>query len=158
MKIEEVRIRDRGGEGEGLWSVSLLFPRFTEEAEGHERLNDFYRKLAEAVCGAAQGLSCTALSEMRVVCDEDTFYSLVLDVLFYRNRNLIACKRIADTRLWKGIALPPPKEVGRCVPKNGGWYYNGEQYVLFQNTFTPEQGSGVRRSEYRKFLTEEIFR
>ena len=127
MRIEGVMHRAKGEEAR--WSVSLLLPRFSEESEGAERLSGFYRRLAEAVEGAAARLSCTAVGELRVACREDTFYSLVIDLLFYRGRDLVACHRVTDTRLWSGIALPPPKAVRRRIPKNGGWYFDGRRYV-----------------------------
>ncbi len=158
MRIETERLHADGVNGEaGRWSASLLFPRFTEEVEGRERLNAFYGRLAEAIERAAEDLSCAAVSELTVACREDTFYSLILDVLFFRGRDLIACHRVADTRLWNGIALPPPREVRRRIPKNGGWYFDGRRYILFQNSFTPEQGSGVRRSAYRRFFGETCY-
>ncbi len=158
MKIEKIRLTARSSPDEtGTWSVTLMLPHFYEEAEGYERLNAFYTRLAEAVKTRAAALSCTVLSEMKIACVEDTFYSLVLDFLFYRGRDMIDCKRLTDTRRWDGIALPPPRAVKRCVPANGGWYFDGEHYVLYQNTFTPEGGSGVRRSAYRSFLPEELF-
>jgi hypothetical protein len=158
MKIETVRLHARGiATEEGRWSAFLLFPHFTEEAEGQERLNAFYGQLFETVKQTAARLSCTVIGDTVVACREDTFYSLVLDLLFYRGRDLIACQRLADTRLWSGIVLPPPKEVRRRIPKHGGWYFDGKRYVLFQNTFTPEQGSGVRRSAYRRFFLEVCY-
>ncbi len=158
MKIEAIRIHGKNGpEEKTRWTAALVMPRFSEEAEGRERLNAFYERLAEEARGAAARLSCTVLSELKIACREDTFYSLVLDFLFYRGRRMLRCERLTDTRLWNGTALPPPREVGRRIPKNGGWYFDGKRYVLYQNVFTPEQGSGVRRSAYGIFLPEEVF-
>lgn len=155
MKIETMMHRAKGQEGG--WSTHLLLPWFGEEVEGQERLNGFYGRLSEAVDRAAERLSGTVIGEMRVACREDTFYSLLLDFLFFRGRDLIACHRVADTRLWNGMVLSPPREVRRRIPKNGGWYFDGRRYVLYQNNFTPEQGSGVRRSAYRRFFREEYY-
>ena len=158
MKIEKIRLHARHApEDRSFWSMALILPRFSEEAAGYERLTAFYAALADAVQKRAAALSCAALSEMKVACVEDTFYSLVLDFLFYQGRDLIDCKRLTDTRRWDGIALPPPRPVKRQIPRNGGWYFDGEHYILYQNTFTPEEGVGVRRSAYGIFLPETVF-
>ena len=158
MKIEKIRILDRNAPDDSHpWSITLYLPRFSKDTAGRERLTAFYGTLADAVKKRAKALSCAVFSEMRVTCIEDTFYSLVLDVLFYRGRDLVDCQRLTDTRRWDGIALAPPKPVKRRVPRNGGWYFDGNQYILYQNTFTSDQGLGVRRSAYGRFLPEEVF-
>lgn len=158
MKIDKIRVNARHAPEEpSLWSMALLLPRFSEETAGYERLTAFYATLADAVQARAMALSCAVFSEMKVACNEDTFYSLVLDFLFYKGRDLIDCKRLTDTRRWDGIALPPPRPVKRQIPKNGGWYFDGEHYILYQNTFTTAEGVGVRRSAYGIFLPETIF-
>ena len=158
MKIEKSRwIAHASPEEATRWSMALILPRFGEEVTGREVLADFYAALAEAIRQKAVALSCTVFSEWRLACEEDTFYSLVLDVLFYRGRDLVDCQRIADTRRWDGILLPPPRAVKRCVPPNGGWYFNGVDYILYQNTFSREKGAGVRRSAYGKFFQETVY-
>lgn len=158
MKIEKVRIHlKQAPEETARWSVALVLPRFAETCEGLARLTDFYARLAETVQERARYLRGTVFSDMKIACVEDTFYSLVLDFLFYQGRQLIACERLCDTRSWDGMILRPPRSVKRCIPKNGGWYFDGEHYVLYQNTFTPEKGSGVRRSAYGIFFPETFF-
>ncbi len=158
MKIDKIRLNARHAPEEpSLWSMALLLPRFSEEAAGYERLTAFYAALADAVRVRAAALSCAVLSELKVACVEDTFYSLVLDFLFYQGRDLIDCKRLTDTRRWDGIALPPPRLVKRQIPRDGGWYFDGEHYILYQNTFTPAEGIGVRRSAYGIFFPETKF-
>ncbi len=154
MRIVGERICRRW-EGTGA-SVLLIWPRFPETAEGYGALTDFYRRLAEAVETYAVARDCAVLGEMTVACQEDTFFSLVLDLLAYRGSVMTDCRRVCDTRSWEGLALPPPRWVRRRIPRGGGWYFDGEHYRVYENTFTPERGSGVRRSGYRVFLPETV--
>lgn len=158
MKIETVRISARNTPDEPRrWSVALCLPCFSEDVPGYEALTDFYERLAEAVTERAKALSCTVFSHVKLACAEDSFYSLVLDFLFFRGRDMTDCQRLTDTRRWDGILLPPPRQVKRQIPPRGGWYFDGENYVLFDNTFTPEQGVRARRSSYGIFLPETVF-
>lgn len=151
MTIGRTRIADGGTNREGArWAVSLTLPVFEEE-----RIGKFYDTLCRTVSELSERLGCTAIVEHRVTHRDEEGYSLYLDFLWYRERTLFACYRLSDTRRWDGMSLPPPKHRRAAVPKNGGWYREGDLFVGYRNAFSLEEGQTVRRSAYRQFFPEE---
>lgn len=150
MTIGRKRYADGGvGEDGGRWSVSLTLPVFE-----NERVEGFYQTLVRTVSEVAARRGCTVIVEHRVTHRDEEGYSLYLDFLWYRERVLFACYRLSDTRRWDGIAIPPPKKKRTAVPKDGGWYREGDTFVSYRNLFS-EQGEPVRRSAYRRLIPEE---
>lgn len=151
MTIGRMRYADGANDDQGgRWSVSLTLPVFE-----NERIERFYDTLRETLRELAERRRCTVIVEHQVTHRDKEGYSLYLDFLWYQGRELLSCYRVSDTRRWDGVAIPPPKHLRKAVPRDGGWYRAGDRFVSYRNVYSPEQGSGVRRSAYRSFLPEE---
>ncbi len=155
MKLSVRKISVPGGAGVG--AVRLELPLFSEECEAGRRLNDFYRILGQRLTEGAAAHGCVLLGELYPACNDGRIISFYLDLLCYRGRELIAIRRISDTRTEEGLVPLLPSALRRKLPKNGGWYYDGTDCVIYENRFTPGTGQGVRRSEYRRFIVGTRF-
>lgn len=91
------------------------------------------------------------IGELHIVCTKG-LVSLYIDLIGYRGRELVFCRRISDNRDSDGNEIPPPAEVRRRLTQGGGWYTDGETYYVYKNSFTPG-GAGVRRSEVYRFFS-----
>lgn len=150
-----------GGIGEGglPFLSKLELPVFSLQADKakddpSERINGFYDKLSQTLRSAAEKNCCTVLSELRVTYRSEDMYSLYINIFYFREKELIGCRRVSDTRGSDGIMLLPPKKINKHIPKNGGWYYDGKNHVVFENLFKAGDGAGVRRSQYGRFFGE----
>lgn len=148
MDIVGIR-RAEGGENEEgkRFSLSMTLPQMDGE------IPPFYERLYQTVKELCCRRGCTLRSEMTVGYQDEESYSLYLDFLWYRGRELLSCYRIALSRMADGALLPPPRHLRKRIPKDGGWYRTKDHYVLFRNAFTG--GEGVRRSAYRSCIPEE---
>lgn len=134
--------------GEG-WRLMMSVPRFADGAP--ERLNRFYERFASAATELAAKLGGNLTGELHVTRTGEEV-SLYIDFFGYRGRELVFCRRISDNRDSDGNGIPPPKSVRRLIRPGGGWYTDGTDFFVYENTFTPGSASGVRRSDFYRFF------
>lgn len=134
--------------GEG-WRLTIPLPRFGDGAP--DRLNRFYDRLASAASELAAKLGGNLVGELHVVRTGEAV-SLYIDFFGYRGRELVFCRRISDNRDSDGNEIPPPKAVRHLIRPDGGWYTDGTDFFVYENTFTPGAASGVRRSDFYRFF------
>ncbi len=157
MNIEIKRIIKTvsGNDGKN-YNLRLEIPFFSEEDGEGKKLNVFYENFAKKLEENAMKNSCTIISELhKAFCGED-FFSLYIDILWYRGRELLACRRVSDTRR-AGYEIRPPKGLKKLSNKRG-WYYNGKDCVFYENNFTLGAEKNIRRSEYYKFFSETKYK
>lgn len=119
--------------------------------EESERINSFYERLTASAAVLAGAVGGNLIGELHVTCIGD-IASLYIDFFGYRGRELVFCRRISDTRGTDGNVIPPPKKVRRQIKSGGGWYTDGTNFYVYDNSFTVGSGAGVRRLEYYKFF------
>ncbi len=139
------------------YTVRIEVPCFSDDDEAGKRLNAFYHRLSEKIGQTAEENGCTVIGELHRAYSGEGIFSLYIDFFWYRGRELLACRRISDTRNAEGLELPPPSKLKRKLPGNGGWYYDGSSCVIYENKFTPGAEQGVRRSQYYRFFAETRF-
>ena len=150
MDIIGIRRADGGENEEGKrFSLLMTLPQIDGEVP------PFYECLYQTVRELCRRRGCTLRGEMVISYRDAVSYSLYLDFVWYRGRELLSCYRIALSRMADGTLLPPPKHLRKRIPKNGGWYRTKEDCVLFRNAFTA--GEGIRRSAYRSRIPEEHY-
>lgn len=150
MNIVGIRRADGGENEEGRrFSLAMTLPQIDGE------IPPFYERLYQTVRELCRRRGCTLRSEMVISYQDAVSYSLYLDFLWYRGRELLSCYRIALSRMADGTLLPPPKHLRKRIPKNGGWYRTKDTCVLFYNAF--RVGETIRRSAYRSRILEECY-
>ena len=150
-------IRHGCNENGKLYTVRMEIPSFPDDDETGKHLNDFYHRLSDKIEQTAEKHGCTVIGELHRAFSEEGLFSLYIDFLWYKERKLLACRRISDTRTSDGLEVPLPFKMKKKLPKEGGWYYDGSNCVIYENKFTPGAEQGVRRSQYYKFFTETRF-
>ena len=155
MNIETKRIIKNvcGADGKN-YTVRLEIPFFSADMV---RLNEFYEKLAEKLEENAIKNNCTIISELHKTFEDNNIFSVYIDLLWYRGKELLACHRICDTRRSDGYEIRPPKGIKKLSQKSG-WYYTDADFIVYENRFDPDTAKVVRRSEYSKFFFETKYK
>jgi len=130
--------------------LSLTYPMVSEEAAGAEALNLFYQAMTDRIAETAARHACTAITEFHRVIEDERGYCLCMDVWYYRGRQVLMYRRLADAREWDGSVRLPPKVLRRLLPRYDGWYDDGRCYCLFRHEALPADCEGQSRAAYRK--------
>lgn len=151
MKLCSEKIKISGDN----YTLRLEMPRFYKENTELEHLNSFYGKLVKALEKNASFGGYIIVSELKRAYCSDKMTSIYLDIYWYKDGRLVSCKRISDTRDSEGFELRPPKKIKNKIPKKGGWFYDGNNAVIYKNDFITGEEQKLRRSEYFKLFKEK---
>ena len=155
--IQKAKRVERGtNEAGDAFFLSLVYPVVSPEAAGAERLNSFYQAMNDRIAETAARHGCTAITELHRITADECGYSLYMDLWYYRGRQVLACRRIADAREWDGSVRMPPRVLKRLLHRYHGWYDDGSRYCLFRNEALPDDREGLSRADYRKAISVTV--
>ena len=158
MEIKSISITDGGAGGNGQsYFIRLSLPQLECERGRGDALNGFYLRMAESLKDGAKRLGISVLCEHTVTYASPFGFSLYADILLYRERRLLDCFRICDTRDADGLTVTLPSRLKKEIPDSFLWYYNGEKAIVCRNIFPVGSDERIRRSCYRKFIEEKEF-
>ncbi len=153
MRLSTEKIKKNGIN----YTLKLEIPKFYNENTDIEEINLFYMKIVDVLEKSASLGGYTIVSELKKAYCSDEIVSIYIDIYWYKNGELINCKRISDTRDSEGFELHPPKQIKNKISKNGGWFYSGTDMVVYKNDFTAGDEKQLRRSSYYKLFKEQRF-